>query len=145
MARTHLGRLRRSVFARHSHPWSAWSRWATTPLVLLPVWTRSRKHAAAVAVWFALNPVVFPKPADDRAWPTRAMLGEEMRMTDRPRDAATAVNAAASAAMLAAMASARRRRSVPAAVSCAASMALLLVYWDLAARYYDGHRSDAPR
>ncbi|MGH8574093.1 MAG: DUF6653 family protein, partial [Gammaproteobacteria bacterium] len=36
---TRLGNLRRTVFARHSNPWSAWTRWASTPLFLVPVWT----------------------------------------------------------------------------------------------------------
>ncbi|MFI6574741.1 DUF6653 family protein [Nocardiopsis sp. NPDC050513] len=140
-----LGRLRRAVFARHAHPWSAWSRWATAPLVLVPVWTRSWKHAAVVTVWFALNPVIFPKPADDRAWSSRAMLGEEIWLTDRPRDAALAVNAAASAVGLVAVVAARRRRLAPAATASAASMALLLVYWELMARYYDEHGGEGGR
>ena len=44
--------VRRSVFARHANPWSAWSRWATVPLVLVPVWTRRRTHAMPVVVWW---------------------------------------------------------------------------------------------
>ncbi|WP_275040990.1 hypothetical protein [Nocardiopsis valliformis] len=32
-----FARLRRAVFARHSNPWSAWTRWASIPLVLVPV------------------------------------------------------------------------------------------------------------
>ena len=57
-------RARHAMFARHSNPWSAWTRWASAPLVLVPVWTRRRSDAALVAVWFALNPVIFPKPAN---------------------------------------------------------------------------------
>jgi hypothetical protein len=129
--------VRRAVFARHSHPWSAWSRWATAPLVLVPVWTRRWNHAAVVAAWFAVNPVVFPKPADERAWATRAMLGEELWLVDHPRDAGLGVNVAASAAGVVAVAAARRRRLVPAAAATAAEMALLLVYWELMARYFD--------
>lgn len=34
------------VFARHSNPWSAWTRWLSTPLVLVPLWTRRWSHAA---------------------------------------------------------------------------------------------------
>ncbi|KKW63524.1 hypothetical protein AAV95_16735, partial [Mycolicibacterium elephantis] len=67
-APSRLARVRRAVFARHANPWSAWSRWATTPLVLVPAWTRSWRHAAPIAVWFAVNPVIFAPPADERAW-----------------------------------------------------------------------------
>jgi hypothetical protein len=135
-----FARLRRAVFARHANPWSAWTRWATAPLVLLPVWTRRWKHAAVVATWFAINPVIFPKPADERAWATRAMLGEELWLIDRPRDAGLGVNAAASAAGVIAVVAARRRRPVPAAAATTAQMALLLVYWELMARYFDRHQ-----
>jgi hypothetical protein len=132
-----LARVLRGVFARHSNPWSAWTRWASAPLVLVPVWTRRWTHAGAVAIWLAVNPVVFPKPADERAWATRAMLGEEQWILDRPKDAALVVNAAASVAGVAAVVAARRRRLTPAAVSTAVQMALLLVYWELMARYVD--------
>ncbi|MFI0980904.1 DUF6653 family protein [Streptomyces sp. NPDC021093] len=132
--------MRRAVFARHSNPWSAWTRWATTPLVLWLVWTRRGPHVAVTAAWFALNPVVFPKPADDRAWASRAMLGEEQWLADRPKDLALGVNAAASLASACAVAAAYRRRPAAAASATAAQMALTLVYWELMARYLDGHR-----
>lgn len=138
-----LARVRRAVFARHSNPWSAWTRWVTAPLVLVPVWSRRWTHAAAVAAWFAVNPVIFPEPADRRAWATRAVLGEELWILDRPKDAALAVNAIASAAGVAAFVAARRRRAVPAATATAAQMALLLVYWELMARYLDRHQQGA--
>ncbi|GAB3556860.1 hypothetical protein J2S53_004260 [Actinopolyspora lacussalsi] len=135
-----LARLRRAVFARHANPWSAWSRWASTPLLLVPMWTRRWSHAAVVGVWFALNPVVFAEPADERAWATRAMLGEEQWITDRPRDAALGVNIVATAAGLLALFAARRRRPVPAGTATAAQLASLLVYWELMNRYLDRHR-----
>ncbi|RZQ64900.1 hypothetical protein EWH70_06670 [Amycolatopsis suaedae] len=129
--------MRRAGFARHANPWSAWTRWASAPLVLLPVWTRKWSHAAAVAAWFAVNPVIFGKPAHYRAWSSRAMLGEEQWLIDRPRDAALAVNVAASVAGAAAVAAAWRRRPVAAAAATTAQMALLLVYWEQMVRYLD--------
>lgn len=135
-----IARLRRGVFARHANPWSAWSRWATTPLVLLPLWRRSWRAAAAVAAWFALNPVVFPEPADRSAWSTRAMLGEEQWIIARPRDAALAVTLAAGAALAVAAIGARLRRPVPTAVATAVAMALTLGYWQLMVRYLDRAR-----
>ncbi|MDT0304986.1 DUF6653 family protein [Streptomonospora wellingtoniae] len=138
-----VARLRRAVFARHSNPWSAWSRWATSPLILVPVWTRSWKPTALVAGWMALNPVLFPEPADDSAWATRAMLGEERWITERPRDAAMAVQAATSVASMLAIAAAYRRRPVGAGAATAAMMGLTMVYWEQMARYYDRHVADA--
>ena len=129
--------VKRAVFARHCNPWSAWTRWASAPLVLVPVWRRSWRDAALVGVWMAVNPMVFGKPAHERAWATRAVLGEEQWIEDRPMDAAMAVNVGASVAGVAAMIAARKRRAAPAAVSMATLMALLLWYWELMARYHD--------
>jgi hypothetical protein len=129
--------VKRAVFARHSNPWSAWTRWASAPLLLVPVWRRSWRDAALVGVWMAVNPVVFGKPSHDRAWATRAVLGEEQWIAQRPMDAAVAVEVAATAAGLAAMVAARRRRALPAAAATAVEMGLLMAYWELMARYYD--------
>lgn len=132
-----LARVRRYVFARHCNPWSAWTRWASTPMIPWAVWTRDRRHAAVTALWMAVNPVVFPEPADDGDWATRAMLGEEQWIVDRPRDAAMAVQAVTSLAMCAAVVSAYRRRALPTVLSTAAAMGLTMVYWEQMARYHD--------
>ncbi len=130
-----VSRLRRAIFARHANPWSAWTRWATTPLVLVPIWNRRWSHAAIVALWFAINPVIFPKPANEQAWSTRAMLGEELWITRLPRDAAMAVSAATGVTQLAGIVAARKRRWWPAVVATAVQMALTLVYWELMVRF----------
>lgn len=84
-----------------------------------------------------VNPIVFPKPASDGAWSTRAMLGEEMWIEQRPRDRAAAVNVAATVCGAAAIFAARRHRLAPAAALTAAQMALVMGYWQLMAEYYD--------
>jgi hypothetical protein len=84
--------------------------------------------------------VVFGKPAHERAWATRAVLGEEQWIAERPMDTAMAVNIAATVAGLVAIAAARQRRAVPAAAATALEMGLLMAYWELMARYYDRNR-----
>jgi hypothetical protein len=88
----------------------------------------------------AANPVIFPRPADEHAWATRAVLGEELWITERPRDTAMAVNAAATLAGITALIAAQRHRAAPAAGATAVLMALLLVYWRLMASYYNQQR-----
>jgi hypothetical protein len=131
--------VRRAIFARHANPWSAWTRWASTPLVLLPVWTRRRSHAVFVGAWLAVNPVAFPKVTDDRNWATRAILGEELWITRRPRDTVTGVSVATSAVAVVAIVAARRHRPVLAAVATAVQMALTLLYWQQMVQYLDRH------
>ncbi|WP_245845258.1 DUF6653 family protein [Mycobacterium arosiense] len=132
-----VARVRRAVFARHCHPRSAWTRWASTPLILVPVWTRRRRHAAWIALWLAVNPVVFGKPAHHHAWSTRAMLGEELWITGRPRDAAMVTSVASSAAAVGALLAARRHRLRPALIAVTLQMALTLVYWEQMVRHLE--------
>jgi hypothetical protein len=136
-----IARLRRKFFERHANPLSAWSRWGTTPVVLVPVWTRKWAHAVPVLVWMIANAVVFPKPKHERAWATRAVLGEELWIVERPRDAAMAVNAGSTAFLAAALIAARRRRLAPAIAATAAAMALIMVYWKLMVDYYDSEQA----
>ena len=135
-----IARLRRKVFERHANPWSAWSRWGTTPLVVVPVWTRRWTHALPVLAWMIANAVVFPKPEHERAWATRAVLGEELWIVERPRDAAMAVDAASFVSLAGALMAARKRRLVPAVAATAGTMALLMVYWKQMADYYDAEQ-----
>ncbi|WP_238580801.1 hypothetical protein [Streptomonospora alba] len=69
------------------------------------------------------------------------MLGEEQWIADRPRDAALAVQAAGSAAMVAALVAAYRRRPAAAVAATAATMGLTMVYWRQMVRYYEPGRA----
>lgn len=90
-----------------------------------------------IALWLAVNPFIFGEPAHHHAWATRAMLGEELWITRRPRDAAMVVSAATSAAALVAVIAAHRHRLRPALVATALQMALTLVYWQQMVRYLE--------
>jgi hypothetical protein len=137
-----IARVRRALFARDCNPWSAWTRWASTPLILVPVWTRRRSHAVWLALWLAVNPFVFGKPSQQRAWSTRAMLGEELWISRRPRDAATVVSGLTSAAVVVAVVAARRHRLLPAAIATALQMSLTLIYWEQMVRYLERDPQD---
>ena len=92
------------------------------------------------ALWFALNPVIFPHISDERSWATRAMLGEELWISRRPRDTAAALSVVTSLVAVVALVAARRHRAVPATVATATQMALTLVYWQQMVRYLERHR-----
>jgi hypothetical protein len=106
-------------------------------LTLVPVWTRRWSHAVLLAAWLAVNPFVFGKPAHQRAWSTRAMLGEELWISRRPRDAAMFVSVLTSAFSLSAVISGRAHRLAPAAIATVVQMALTLVYWAQMVRYFE--------
>jgi hypothetical protein len=93
-------------------------------------------------LWLAVNPFVFGKPAQHRAWSTRAMLGEELWISRRPRDAATVVSDLTSAAAVVAVVAARRHRLLPAAIATALQMSLTLIYWEQMVRYLERDPQD---
>jgi hypothetical protein len=119
-------RLLREVFRYHSSPWSAWTRLLSVPLVFVPIWTRSWRQGAIVGVWLIANPIVFPEPKDDKAWATRAMLGEEMWIAERALDRAMALSVGATAFGLGGVWGAYKRRLLPTAVCTVGQVGLLL-------------------
>ena len=135
-------RIQRWVFSRHAHPVSAWSRWISTPLIVVPFWTRRWSTVVPIGAWMILNPIVTPAPSDDSAWATRAVLGEERWLAHHPRDRLAAVNAANAATLLATLVPAWRKNKPLTMLGVGTSMALTLVSWNLYADYYNEHRSD---
>ncbi len=125
------------MFRRHANPWSAWTRLLSTPLLLVPLWTRRWWLYGPVAAWLAVNPVVFPEATDEKAFATRAMLAEEQwsrDMTSEP--AVTAVSAAAGVLLVAAMVAAYRKRRGLMVSGTAGFMVLTLLEWKLLAEEY---------
>jgi hypothetical protein len=137
-----IKRLLREVFRHHSNPWSAWTRLLSVPLVFVPIWKRSWRAGAIVGVWLIVNPIMFREPNNDRAWATRAMLGEQMWITKRPLDLAMVLSVGAAAFNLGGLWGAYKRRLLPTAVCTVGQMALLLAYWREMAIYYEGHRGE---
>jgi hypothetical protein len=137
-----MKRLLRKVFSHHSNPWSAWTRLLSVPLVFVPIWNRSWRHGAIVGVWLIVNPIVFTEPKDDKAWATRAMLGEEMWIAKRPLDRAMALSVGATAFNLGGVWGAYRQRLIPTTVCTVGQVALLLAYWREMALYYERHHDE---
>ncbi|MCV7308336.1 DUF6653 family protein [Mycobacteroides immunogenum] len=134
--------VRHWVFQRHCHPISAWSRLATTPLLLVPLWTRRWRWAIPIGVWLAINPIMTPPPADDRSFATRAIRGEEIWMSRPTSDPAlTALSLAGSTALVSALTAAWRRSPLWAATGTATSMIVTLLAWDRYGRIWEAARS----
>jgi hypothetical protein len=96
-----------------------------------------RKQGVVVAAWFMLNPILFPPPRNDSAFATRAVLGEERWLEERPVSGALAINCIASAAALIAIDSARRHRRRQMTIATIGTMSALLWYWREMVRFYD--------
>jgi hypothetical protein len=101
-------------------------------------------QGAILGAWLIVNPIVFPDPKSDRAWATRAMLGEEMWIAERPLDRAMALNVGATAFGFGGVRGAYKRRLLPTAVCTVGQVALLLAYWREMVAYYERHRTKPP-
>lgn len=144
MSTSRLDRVRRWIFVRHAHPVSAWTRWATTPAVLLPLWRRRWSTALPVAAWMAVNPILTPPVTDDHAFATRAMLGEEQWTSDpSAHRGLIALNVLGSACLVGAGVAAWHRRGLPTAAGTLGSMIITLVSWQRYASFYDRNRTPA--
>jgi hypothetical protein len=142
MIMNRLRQLRHWMFARHAHPVSAWTRLLTTPLVVAPFWTRRADVTTGVLVWFAINPIMTPEPADRRSLATRAILGEERWLAQPELDRTmSALNAVGLFALGGAILAAWHRRKVPTILGVTATMALTLYGWRRYADLYDGDRN----
>ena len=130
------------MFEHHSNPWSAWTRLLSTvprprPVLDPELGTHFPRRCV---VGCSTQPC--SRNHDDSAWPTRAMLGEEMRVAKRPLGKAMTVNAAAPAFGLGGVVASLKRKRLPNVLFTVSEVARLLLYWRLMSDYYVEHRDD---
>lgn len=132
------------MFQRHAHPVSAWSRLLSTPLLLVPLWTRRWWLYLPIGAWLAINPVMTPPARDTSSFATRAMLGEESWSRDpQSEPMVLALTGVASAALLGSMLAAYRHRKSTMVTGTAAFLALTLWSWKLFAGRFARDTSQA--
>ena len=70
------GRLEATFWERHANPWSAGTRILAYPVLMYAIYHRDPKLLAATSAFFALNPVLFPRPARTDNWLSKIVLAE---------------------------------------------------------------------
>lgn len=76
--------MKDSTWKRHSNPKSVWTRFLSFPVLVAIIWYRDALGVLflpalfAVLFWLWINPGAFSPPKHDRAWSTRAVLGEQI-------------------------------------------------------------------
>ncbi|NCD17931.1 MAG: hypothetical protein EOL91_11620 [Actinobacteria bacterium] len=120
------------VFQRHAHPFSAWSRLLSAPLLLVPLWTRRWWLYVPIGAWMVVNPVVTPPARDMSSFATRAILGEESWIREPTSEPAVmALSGMASATLAGSMVAAYHHRRTGAVLGTWAFMAITLWEWKL--------------
>jgi hypothetical protein len=77
-------RMDEQAWERHANPWSVWTRIASAPFLMLALWSIhwigwwAVLPLGAFALWYWLNPRIFPPPASTRSWAARAVMGERV-------------------------------------------------------------------
>ena len=83
--------LNDSFWRRHANPWSAWTRFAAIPAMILAVWSRvwlgwwALVPVAVVVVWLVINSVAFRPVDEPTAWVSKAVYGQQIWLTQRER------------------------------------------------------------
>lgn len=120
------------MFQRHAHPFSAWSRLLSAPLLLVPLWTRRWWLYVPIGAWMAVNPVATPPARDTSSFATRAILGEESWTRDPTSEPAVmALAGMASATLAGSMVAAYQHRRTGAVVGTGVFVAITLWEWKL--------------
>lgn len=120
------------MFRRHAHPVSAWSRLLSSPLLLVPPWTRRWWLYVPIGAWFAVNPVMTPPAHETSSFATRAILGEESwsrAPTSEPK--VLALTGAATASLVGAMVASYQHRKTAAVAGTGSFVVLTLWQWTL--------------
>jgi hypothetical protein len=79
-----LFRMDEATWARHTNPWSVFTRTLVLPLVIVAVWSRvwiggwAMGLVAIALLWNWINPRLFPPPASTDNWASKSVLGEQI-------------------------------------------------------------------
>lgn len=133
------GLVDRLFWSGHANPWSVWTFVLAYPTLVYAIYRRHRPLLAGTLLFVALNPVLAPPPADDRAWATRVVLGERVWLEEGVGPSRDLLFAALAAPIyLFTLGSAAQRRPVRTAFGVVASMVAMLLFFDRMAGRYDG-------
>lgn len=130
----------------HASPQSVWGLIATYPLLILAVYRRSGPLLATILCSVVLNLQVASPPADDSAWATRVVLGEQVWLERglASQRSALGITSIGAVAQLYTLRAAVNRRPVRTVAGTVASIALMFVFFDQMVRLYDEHGTTDP-
>lgn len=70
--------LSKKTWRKHTNPWSGWTRLASYPLLFAAIWYHNWIALVVVAIWFIVNPFIFPEPKSTDNWMSKSVLGEQI-------------------------------------------------------------------
>lgn len=72
-------------WARHTNPWSGYTRLPMGPILLLGLYRRDWRMVGLTILYVVINPILFPEPETKDAWISRSVLGEQLWLEEGHR------------------------------------------------------------
>lgn len=82
---TFIDGLGEDFWARHTNPWSGYTRLPMGPLLLLGLYRRDWRIVGLTLLYVVINPILFPEPDTKDAWISRSVLGEQLWLEEGHR------------------------------------------------------------
>ncbi|GAB3417051.1 hypothetical protein GCM10027435_15300 [Haloparvum alkalitolerans] len=135
--------LGEEFWARHTNPWSGYTRLPMGPVLLLGLFRRDWRMVGLTLLYVAVNPILFPEPETTDAWISRSVLGEQRWLADGhgvfEPSVPGALNVANALAYGYGLYGAYRRDPRVTALGGGVALACKLAYLHVLVRYYDEH------
>lgn len=138
------GLIAAAFWEPHASPRSVWPLVAAYPLLLLALYRRNPKLLGGTLLGVVVNLLTVSPPETDEAWATRVVLGERVWL-DSGLDSepgTLGLLAVGGAVHLATFRAALRQDRLATLVGGAASMLLMLVFFDRMVRLYERDSSE---
>ncbi|SFS08320.1 hypothetical protein SAMN05216559_3402 [Halomicrobium zhouii] len=141
MALTDL--LGEDFWARHTNPWSGYTRLPMGPVLLLGLYRRDWRMVGLTLLYVLLNPILFPEPESKDAWISRSVLGEQLWLEDGHEvfeaNLPGLLNGLNAIAYCYGLYGAYKHNPRVTALGSGIALSCKLVYLDVLVRYYDEH------
>ena len=129
----------RYFWAGHSNPASVWTAIASFPLVVLALYRRDLRLLAVAASLTGITALAFSEPADDSAWATQVVRGEQVwldrGLASSPLDLLVIV--AGAPVILGTFRAALRQRPLQTAIGTVLSILVMFVFFERMHRLYE--------
>lgn len=129
-----------AAWARHTSPWSVWSRYVGGLLLFVTLYYHRWWLLAGIVLFLLVNPFLFPEPESKESWASRSVLGEQIWTQKWHWDFPTAISALGGLFALLGLLAAYFQFFWPTIVAVVLAMGLKTLFLHLMVRLYDDRR-----
>jgi len=135
--------LGEDFWARHTNPWSGYTRLPMGPVLLLGLYRRDWRMVGLTLLYVVINPILFSEPESKDAWISRSVLGEQLWLEEGhgvfEANLPGVLNGLNAVAYCYGLFGAYKRNPQTTALGGGVALTCKLVYLAILVRYYDEH------